>query len=366
MGISYMARPRCRKYKGLPPNLYYDKSNDIYRYRRPDTGKFTNIGKDRAKAISAAKQLNSILMVGQDLIASVLGTNPTLSDFINNRFTQEILPEKQLSSNTLRDYNNKLEYIHKHLGERLIDEITVKNISDFLQQFPPTNSNRYRSLLCIIFKHAVAEGLCEASPAANTLNRKLVKQRTRLKLEAYQAIYNISEPWFKNALDIALLTLQRREDVSRMKFSDIKDGCLYVIQKKTEKHGAAAHIKIEIGPDLAEVIKRCRDDIVSPYIIHRKPDRSVASQKKEHYTQVTPDYLSKQFAAVRDQTGLFDNISTAEKPSLHEIRSLGIKLYEDAGYDAQNLAGHTDRKMTELYKKGHEIEWTPAKANLKI
>ena len=42
------------------------------------------------------------------------------------------------------------------------------------------------------------------------------------------------------------------------------------------------------------------------------------------------------------------------------------KLYEDQGIDAQNLAGHIDRQMTEKYKQGHEIEWTYAEADLHI
>jgi hypothetical protein len=38
-----------------------------------------------------------------------------------------------------------------------------------------------------------------------------------------------------------------------------------------------------------------------------------------------------------------DMYKSQERPTFHEIRSLGIKLYEDAGVDAQALAGHTDR-----------------------
>lgn len=50
-----MARPRSSKYQGLPPNLIYDKTNKVYKYRRPDTGKRTAIGKDRMKAIKIGR-----------------------------------------------------------------------------------------------------------------------------------------------------------------------------------------------------------------------------------------------------------------------------------------------------------------------
>ena len=76
--------------------------------------------------------------------------------------------------------------------------------------------------------------------------------------------------------------------------------------------------------------------------------------------------MTKHFSKARDQSNLFNDLPSQERPTFHEIRSLGIKLYEDAGVDAQALAGHTDRKMTEQYKIGHEVEWTLAEANLKI
>lgn len=103
-----------------------------------------------------------------------------------------------------------------------------------------------------------------------------------------------------------------------------------------------------------------------PYRIHKISDRPSPSNKKSHPTQISPNYLSKQFAIARDKTELFDDILATEHPSSHEIRSLGIKLYEDNGYGAQKLAGHTERKMTELYKAGYDITLTNAEANLEI
>lgn len=316
---------------------------------------------------SAAKQLNSMLMPGRDLVAKVMGGSPTLSSYIQGRYLQELLPERSLSNNTLRDYRNKIKYIKSKLGHLLVDEILVKDIANFLKKFPPTQSNRYRSLISDIFKYIVADGLADSNPAKNTINRRVMKARKRLKLEEYQAIHAMAEAWLQNAMDLALLTLQRREDILNMKFSDIKADYLYVIQRKTEKHGSAAHIKIAIGPSLDKAIARCKqDNIFSPYLIHRLPDKLVESQEKLHHTQITRSYLSKAFAATREATKLFADLAPAERPTFHEIRSLGIKLYEDAGTNAQTLAGHTNRKMTEQYKVGHEIQWTEAVANLEI
>jgi enterobacteria phage integrase len=118
------------------------------------------------------------------------------------------------------------------------------------------------------------------------------------------------------------------------------------------------------------VIDRCRDDMLSPYLIHRKPDRqnnqNYKAKEKKHYSQITVGYLTKTFASIRDKLDCFKNTPLEERPTFHEIRALGIKLYEDQGIDAQALAGHKSRVMTDKYKKGHEITWTEVVAGLKI
>ena len=69
---------------------------------------------------------------------------------------------------------------------------------------------------------------------------------------------------------------------------------------------------------------------------------------------------------MRDDTGLFQADPPAARPTFHEIWSLGIALYENRGIDAQLLAGHTRRTMTEQYKSGHDQDWTNARALLNV
>ncbi len=363
-----MGRNRIYNNKTLPPNLYLGIKG-YYKYRRPDSGAWHSMGKDKANAVAAAKQLNSMLMDGRDLVEKVMGNSTLFNDFLD-KFETKIMAERGLAEKTTNDYKNKLVHIRNDLGKKPIDEISVLEIADFLEKFPAVQSKRYRSLLSTIFRYAVARGLCNDNPAEKTIPENSAKKRKRLTLEGYKAIYNHgeAEPWFKNAIDIALQTLQRREDVVKMQFSDIRDGFLFVIQTKTEKHGEAAYIKIKINSPLKQVIDRCRDDTLSPYLIHRMPERlstqNRSGKQKKHITQVTPDYLTKTFAKIRDQIKMFKNMPSEERPTFHEIRALGIKLYEDKGIDAQNLAGHTTREMTEQYMVGHEIQWTEAAAGI--
>ncbi|WP_148212633.1 tyrosine-type recombinase/integrase [Hahella chejuensis] len=149
------------------------------------------------------------------------------------------------------------------------------------------------------------------------------KTRKRLSLDEYLRIRFHSPAWMKNAMDLALLTLQRREDIVKMKFEDIKDGYLFVIQEETKKHDTG-YLKIEIGQQLGELLKRCRSDIPSPYVIHRRPIRKKKRKGDYHWTQIGPEMVSRNFKSIRDsQVGMFDDYQDGEKPTFHEIRALG-------------------------------------------
>jgi integrase len=96
----------------------------------------------------------------------------------------------------------------------------------------------------------------------------------RHTIEGLKAIRAKSPMWLKNAIDLALITAQRRGDILNIRFEDIKDGYLYVIQSKTEKASDARWIRFTMTPQPNELIIRCRSDgVLSPYLIHRRRER---------------------------------------------------------------------------------------------
>ncbi|WP_082085925.1 phage integrase Arm DNA-binding domain-containing protein [Pseudomonas sp. 21] len=52
--------------RSLPQSLYFDSRRGSYRYRRAADGMRFQFGKDRLKAVGAAKQLNPTFMEGAD------------------------------------------------------------------------------------------------------------------------------------------------------------------------------------------------------------------------------------------------------------------------------------------------------------
>ncbi|MBW6090782.1 hypothetical protein KZ770_19695 [Escherichia coli] len=89
---------------------------------------------------------------------------------------------------------------------------------------------------------------------------------------------------------LALVTGQRLGDISRMKFSDIWDDHLHVIQGKKTGSKIAIPLSLRLNAinwSLRDVVARCRDYAVSPYLVHffratSQAERGGAS-KVEHY-----------------------------------------------------------------------------------
>lgn len=77
-------------------------------------------------------------------------------------------------------------------------------------------------------------------------------------------------PCAQNSMLLALVTGQRIGDIVEMKFSDIWDNHLHVTQNKTGmKLAIPLNLRCDaIGLTLADVISKCRDRVVSPYLIH--------------------------------------------------------------------------------------------------
>lgn len=166
-----------------------------------------------------------------------------------------------------------------------------------------------------------------------------------------------------------MITAQRRTDILDMRFDGSREGYLYVVQKKTAKASDAAWIRFLITPELQAVISRCRDDVVSPYLVHRKPERrkQKQAQTKDHWTKVEERYLTRAFKEAREAANCYAGWKEEEMPGFHEVRALSLHLYKKAGKDGQRIAGHASEGMTKNYQRDHaEVIWSEATPDLDI
>lgn len=352
-------RQRSKSRQGWPANLYPNR--DGFKYRHPITKKETWMGTDHARAFAAAKKLNALLIPTDDLVARVITSGETVSDAIEV-FRRDDVPARKWAPKTAEVYESIIRRIQGNLGQQLVADVTVKVCATFIREITDSDRARqqFRLVLGWILACAVEEGWIDINPALATRRFQHERKRTRLTLNTYREVWSHAPLWLRNAMDLSLLTLLRREDVVSLRFADVRSGYLWVIPSKTEG-STNVRLQIAVSGRLAELLTRCRDEVASPYLIHRLPERSKPSDQRakdrDHHTQVLPEQLSRAFARARDAAG----VNGDSPPTFHEIRSLGGALLRDSGWATeriQALMGHGNTAMTEHYLGGHDAPWT--------
>ncbi|MFI0489236.1 MAG: tyrosine-type recombinase/integrase [Yersinia sp. (in: enterobacteria)] len=106
----------------------------------------------------------------------------------------------------------------------------------------------------------MSEGHINANPVEAIRSPKVEIKRSRLILESYKTIRksaNDLPPWAGLSMDLALITGQRLGDICKLKWEDIYNDKLWIIQKKTQaKLSIPLSISID-GIDLKSVLDKC-------------------------------------------------------------------------------------------------------------
>lgn len=366
--------PRKPGARDLPPNLYNStdaRTGAVYfRYRDPRTGKFHGLGSDKTGAIADARALNAaiyqaVAQLRRTEIVTPAVSGPTVAELVR-RYWTIITRERSLKPNTVRSRTYITDRIIASMGALKAAAVTVHDCANLLNTYVEQDKNRMaqsvRAVLVDLFAVAASEGLRADNPATLTRQPVAKVRRTRLTLDDFNAILAVAtgddawhgnDPWIANSMLLALVTGQRREDCGLVRFRDLHHGWLHIEQGKTgARIKIAATLRLEaIGLSVQDVVERCRDNVVSPYLLHH----TVARTHAKRGAPVHKDTISRGFARVREASGL---TWEGKPPTFHEIRSLSGRLYKTQGLDAQKLLGHTDARMTDTYLNDRGREWT--------
>lgn len=368
------ARPR--KNNVSVPNLYplYSrKVNKVYwRYKHPVTGKFHSLGTNEAEAVAIATEANARLaeqhsrqiLAISDRIATNKGKSITTVTWLDRywKIQEERYTSGDIKANTYKQKAKPVALLKERAGMKLISSVDVRDIAQILDEYvsegQPRMAQVIRSVLIDVFKEAQHYG--EVPPGYNPAlatkqpRRKITRQR--LSLEEWQKIFEIANSnhqYMGNAMLLALVTGQRLGDISNMKFSDIWDDDLHVIQEKTgSKIAIPLSLRLNaINWCLRDVVARCRDYAVSPYLVHFFR----ATSQAERGAQVKARTLTMNFSKARDLTG-FD-WGEGTPATFHEQRSLSERLYKEQGIDTQKLLGHKTQQQTDRYHDDRGKGW---------
>src|SRR5690606_37367882 len=137
---------------------------------------------------------------------------------------------------TAEVYESVIRRIEAGIGARAVATLTVKDCARFIREVTESARSRqqFRLVLSWILACAVEEGWIDTNPALQTRKFTHERQRDRLTLDGYKVVWAEAAPWLRNAMDLSLLTLLRREDVAALRFSDVHGDNLRVIPTKTE------------------------------------------------------------------------------------------------------------------------------------
>lgn len=361
-------RPRKAGSKDLPENLYKktDKRNGktYYTYRDPVSGRFFGLGTNKALAISEAINANLNAQPVAPTLQARMQVQPKRNGGLFSVWISEYLvlfAERGLSDASVKNGKMHLKRLVAQFGHLDVREVSTFEVASYLgglaKEGKAQMARALRSRLSDVFAEAIAAGWCEANPVDVTKAARVTIKRERLTLEMWLAIYGeAKQEWLRRAMELALLTGQRREDIAGMMFKRVEDDFLHVVQLKTgARIRLSTSIRLDcIGLDLAGVIKRCRDGVVSPYMVHhsRTISRAKAGQP------IMLDTLSSAFAAARDSAASKGLIQIGDHPpTFHEQRSLAARLHKEQGRDPQRLLGHRSEKMTGIYLDSRGAEW---------
>ncbi|MFW5397690.1 MAG: phage integrase family protein [Candidatus Accumulibacter regalis] len=298
------------------------------------------------------------------LVHAIHDAPDTLDDWCLQYLDQ--IASRDITAETIATSRRRLRPVREALGHLQVQAVTTRHVSTYLATIAstPRTQQATRSLLNDLFREAMAAGWCATNPVEPTRAPRVATQRGRLSLEAFKAIHAWSltnQPaWATRAMELAIVTAQRRGDIAAMTFGAVKDGRLLVAQQKS---GGSTKVSIplslrlnEIGWTVGDVIGRCRDAAVSRYLVHH----SSAVGRAKSGDKIRDMTLGQAFAEARDAAAV--SVAGKTPPTFHEIRSLSLRLYDEQGVNTQALAGHKSADMTSVYRDVRGDEWIMVEA----
>lgn len=267
------------------------------------------------------------------------------------------LAQRGLNEQTMRNRAVIVAHVRRLWGVRPMRTLRPHEISaDLRRDFLPTRSSTARRVLAELrdaYHEAIANDWADSNPAQHVKMPTHRVKRDRLTLDVWQQMRTLSQAspqrWVQSLLLLALATGQRRADLAKMRFDDVRDGCLYVEQQKKAGKPIGARVAIPLairlaatGMTLGDVIEHCRHSAApGPTLLRTAGGGSIersslSARFHEHIVAVLGD-------------GAY---AMHEWPSLHEARSLSARTYVAEGMtpaQVQTLLGHKHVEMTSLY-----------------
>ena len=301
---------------------YYDKPRD------PETGK--------RKAIPLGTDLIEAKRKWAELDMRPMSVDAKLLGHIFTRYEREETIKK--APRTQLDEAKYFKRLRKPFQNANIDRITPQHIRQYLDmRSAKVQGNREITLFSTVFNKAREWGYTnKANPCQGVKKNKEEGRDIYVSDAEFNLVYKHGSDIIKDTLEMAYLTGQRPADVRNMKWSDIREGAIWVKQGKRN-----AKRRIEIIGELAELIARIRSRPMGMIYVLTDPK---GHQLKEF------GYFRSQFDKARDAAQA-EALALGIEFQRFQFRDLRPKAASDIDSlkDANKLLGHTTEKQTADY-----------------
>ena len=360
-------RRRGSAKRGWPKNLY--EREGYFAWRHPGTGEEFGLGRDRAAAFAQAVEANlhlAQLVHKSRLIHRLTGEGERTVQAWNEKY-QALLAKQPYAAVTLKSY--------KSLGKRMVamlkpqTPLQLVNALEASRVLEQTAVEEGKARLAQALRNFMRDSFREArvqgwylgeNPIMDTkLPISVEVKRARFTWETFQKVYGcIQLEWLANAVDLALVSAQRREDIAVAQFADFHDGawfCQQQSEKSDDPHRIAIPLNLRLdvfGKSVGDVLSQCRrTGVLSKHLIHQTIRRGNSPLGQPIWI----DTLSRRFGEAVTASGL--SWAPKDPPTFHELRSLSERLYKAQGVDTQILLGHNDPETTQMYDNPRGAEW---------
>ncbi|HEU4589387.1 MAG TPA: tyrosine-type recombinase/integrase [Steroidobacteraceae bacterium] len=358
---SSMAEIPISTWRKRPPNLKRRLKAGVwyFSYIDPVTKKERGLGTDFEAARQAVAVLNDRRMSApvQKLVERIERPQAMWHQVLDD-YVEFWRVDAKPGDKTLKTARWRVGKIKRGIPDQDFSRLGRQQLAELLErEISLGDHNRYRDLIDRACRYGVSKGYRDDNPAALLLKRaKVDRQRARITAEQYLVLYAHASPHLGHAMELVRLSLQRPDDLCRLQLAEAWDGeRLLVVQGKTGTRLAIRpHAVLRAA---IEAAARYRIAGCPALLCYQAPRRAINHRAKDkfarHWAQCTREMLQREFAELMSRH--FPALENA--PTLYECKSLGVALYEEAGWQKaqiQALAGHSDIATTEIYTRGHE------------
>lgn len=254
------------------------------------------------------------------------------------------------------------------IGSRAVKDVTRRDLSALLDikmdEGAPISANRLQALLSKLFGWAVERGHLDVSPASGV--RKPAKETSRERVLQHGEIFPL---WYaldtgkglrmhsvtRRALQVLLLTGQRKGEVLRMRWEHVEegyDGATWIIPAANSKNGKSH--RVPLTQNVVDLLRSLRDEVAtsdkpSPWCF---PSPSKASQ---HISLTGPDHALRE--ELKRPDGPFKGLEQFTPHDCRRTVATGLSVLGYPRLIVQKVLNHVDTSVTAVYDRyGYDTE----------